>query len=253
MEKTQKKKPKNHLISAQHIKSLKGRSKISMLTAYDYLFAQILDESGIDIVLVGDSLGNVALGYRNTVPVTLNEMIIHTQAVSRAVKNSMVVADLPFGTFQQDKKHALSCAIDLVKSGANAVKLEGAEYLEAVKAIVAAGIPVMGHLGFTPQSVNQSGYRVQGTVDSIKKDAKKLEKAGCFAVVLELVPEDLSKQITKELKIPTIGIGSGPHCDGQVLVTADMLGIYENPPKFVVKQANLRGQVINAVKRFIAG
>lgn len=222
-----------------------------MLTAYDFLFAQILDEAGIDIVLVGDSLGNVALGYKNTVPVTLMEMIIHTQAVARAVSNAMIVSDLPFGTFQQGTEHALCSAIDLIKAGANAVKLEGAEYTDSIKMMVKAGIPVMGHLGFTPQSVNLTGHKGQGSRVKLIHDAKKLEKAGCFAVVLEMVPEAFAKQITKAIKIPTIGIGSGPHCDGQVLVTADLLGLYENPPKFVKIQANLRGLAQKAITRFI--
>lgn len=222
-----------------------------MLTAYDYLFAKILDESGVDIVLVGDSLGNVGLGHRNTIPTTLTEMIIHTQAVSRGVRNAMVVADMPFGTFQQGKKTALSSAIDLVKAGANAVKLETAEYLDEIKSIVKAGIPVMGHLGFTPQSVNQSGYKYQGSRVKLVQDARKLEKAGCFAIVLEMVPEKLAKEITKSLKIPSIGIGSGKKCDGQVLVTADMLGLYPNPPKFVKKYVDLGLSIKKAVKNFI--
>ncbi|OGC03634.1 3-methyl-2-oxobutanoate hydroxymethyltransferase [candidate division WOR-1 bacterium RIFOXYA12_FULL_43_27] len=241
MEKTQ---------TAAGIKKLKGVRKISMLTAYDSLFAKILDETGIDIILVGDSLGNVALGYKNTVPVTLMEMVIHTQAVARVVQNSMIVADLPFGTFQQGVEHALCSAVDLIKAGANAVKLEGAEYTEAVKAIVKAGIPVVGHLGFTPQSVNQTGFKCKVQSEKLKAKAKKLEQAGCFAVVLEMVDEKIAAQITKALKIPTIGIGSGSHCDGQVLVTADLLGLYENPPKFVKKRSNLRNIIKSALIEF---
>ncbi|NQU18175.1 MAG: 3-methyl-2-oxobutanoate hydroxymethyltransferase [Candidatus Saganbacteria bacterium] len=251
MEKTQTQKRK----TAKTVKSLKNHRKISMLTAYDYPFAKLLDEAGIDIILVGDSLGNVGLGYKNTLPVTLTEMIIHTQAVSRAVNQAMVVTDMPFGTFQQGPKHALSCAIDLIKAGAQAVKIEGAQHLDSIKAIIRAGIPVMGHLGFTPQSVNQLGYSIQGKsklqTSNIKKDAKRLEKLGCFSVVLELVPPDLAKQVSSSLKIPVIGIGAGPHCDGQVLVTHDLLGLYPNPPSFVKKQANLNPLIKKALQKFI--
>ncbi|MFA4966813.1 MAG: 3-methyl-2-oxobutanoate hydroxymethyltransferase [Candidatus Margulisiibacteriota bacterium] len=229
--------------------SIIKKQNISALTAYDYPIAKLLDESGIDIILVGDSLGNVMLGYRNTIPVTMTEMIIHTQAVSRAVNRALVVADLPFGSYQKGTKEALSNAIDLVKAGAEAVKLEGAEYLDEVKSMIRAGIPVMGHLGFTPQSVNKLGHKLQ---DVSVRDAKKLEAAGCFAVVLEMVPPDTAQKITKALKIPTIGIGSGPHCDGQILVTYDMIGLYPNPPKFVRKYADLSSDITKAVKNFIA-
>jgi len=230
--------------------------KLTALTAYDYPLARILDECGIDIILVGDSVGNVMLGYRNTLPVTMTEMIIHTQAVSRAVERALIVADLPFGSYQSDPRLAVSNAADLIKAGAEAVKLEGAEHLEAVKKIIKAGIPVMGHVGFTPQSVNRIGARVQGRGKreevKIFTDAKKLEKAGCFAVVLELMPPELAEKITKTLKIPTIGIGAGPHCDGQVLVTYDMLGLYPNPPKFVKRYVDLSSQIKTAVNKFKA-
>lgn len=232
----------------------RSKQKISMLTAYDFTFAKLLDNAGVDIVLVGDSLGNVMLGYENTLPVTLVEMIIHTQAVSRGVNRAMVVADMPFGSFQQGKNDAVSSAIELTKAGANAVKVEGAEYIDEIKAIIKTGIPVMGHLGFTPQSVNALGYKVQGkdtkSRSKIIMDAKDLEKAGCFAIVLELVPADLAKKITKSLKIPVIGIGAGDDCDGQVVVTYDMLGIYSNPPSFVKKYADLGTQIITAIKKF---
>lgn len=234
-----------------------AKQPISMLTAYDHLFARILDEAGLDVILVGDSLGNVALGYRNTVPVTMLEMMVHTQAVSRGVERAMVVADLPFGSYQKDSQEAVSNAIELVKAGAEAVKLEGAEYLEAIKAIIKAGIPVMGHLGFTPQAVYQIGCKIQGkgrrSAARTLKNAKALEKAGCFAIVLEMIPEDLAKRISKALKIPVIGIGAGKHCDGQVLVTADMLGLYPNPPSFVKKQADLRSIIKKAVKKHLFG
>lgn len=228
-----------------------------MLTAYDYPIARILDESGIDIVLVGDSLGNVMLGYRNTLPVTMTEMIVHTQAVSRAVKRAMVVADMPFGSYQSDPSLAVKNAVDLIKAGAEAVKVEGAEYVEVIRRILKAGIPVMGHLGFTPQSVYKIGTRVQGLGTREKsrllKDARALEKAGCFAVVLEMVEPKLAQQIKKALKIPVIGIGSGENLDGQVLVTYDLLGLYPKPPKFAKKYVDLAPMIKKAVRRFISG
>lgn len=249
---------KEKKVTVGEIQSKKSKiQKISMLTAYDYPIAKLLDESGIDIVLVGDSLGNVMLGYRNTLPVTMTEMIVHTQAVSRAVKRAMIVADMPFGSYQSDPRLAVSNAVDLIKAGAEAVKVEGAEYLETIKRILKAGIPVMGHLGFTPQSVYMIGARVVGKVKSqkskIKSDAKKLEKAGCFAIVLEMVEPKLAQQIKKAVKIPVIGIGSGEGLDGQVLVTYDMLGLYPNPPKFAKKYVDLAPQIRSAVKKFISG
>jgi 3-methyl-2-oxobutanoate hydroxymethyltransferase len=249
------------LAKEEKITSLKVRRsklehrQISMLTAYDHPIARILDESGIDIILVGDSLGNVMLGYRNTLPVTMTEMIVHTQAVSRAVKRALVVADMPFGSYQSDPKLAVSNAIDLVKAGAEAVKIEGAEYLETIKRILKAGIPVMGHLGFTPQAVYQIGTRVKGQGSRERKellaDAKKLEKAGCFAIVLEMVEPGVAQKIKKALKIPVIGIGSGGNLDGQVLVTYDMLGLYPKPPKFAQKYADLAPQIKAAVRKFM--
>jgi 3-methyl-2-oxobutanoate hydroxymethyltransferase len=228
--------------------------KLVMLTAYDYPFAKILDEAGVDIVLVGDSLGNVALGYQNTLPVTMEEMIIHTKAVARGVKSALLVADLPFGSYQKNDESAVANAVKLVKAGAEAVKLEGAEYLGAVRRIIKTGIPVMGHLGFTPQSVNLLGARVQGRgareAKKILDEAKALEKAGCFALVLELIPEELAAKITKAVKIPTIGIGAGRQVDGQVLVTADLLGLYENPPSFVKPKLGLRRLILESVKEY---
>jgi 3-methyl-2-oxobutanoate hydroxymethyltransferase len=230
--------------------------KIIMLTAYDFPFAKILDDAGVEIVLIGDSLGNVALGYRNTLPVSVPEMVIHTRAVSRAVERAMLVADMPFGSFQKDPKDALSNAIKLVKAGAEGVKIEGVEYLEAIKKIIKAGIPVMGHLGFTPQSVHQlGGYAKQGkskkSAQKILRDARALQKVGCFAIVLEMVPDDLAKKITKALKIPTIGIGAGPYCDGQVLVTSDLLGLSVWMPSFVKPKANLRKAASRAIKEWM--
>lgn len=241
--------------SKVQLSKVQGR-KIVMLTAYDYPFAKILDESGIDIVLVGDSLGNVALGYENTLPVTMAEMIIHTQAVARGVRHAMVVADMPFGSFQKSSQEALSNAIALVKAGAEAVKLEGVQCLAAIKKIIRAGIPVMGHLGFTPQSVHQiGGYRVQGKgkreKGKILADAKKLEKAGCFALVLEMVPDVLARKISKTLKIPCIGCGAGHFCDGEVLVTSDVLGLSDWYPSFAQPRANLKKTAKKAVKAFI--
>ena len=230
--------------------------KITMLTAYDYPFAKILDDAGVDIVLIGDSLGNVALGYRNTLPVTMPEMVIHTRAASRAVERAMLCADMPFGSFQKDTQEALANAIKLVKAGAEAVKIEGVEYLDAISKIIKAGIPVMGHLGFTPQSVHQlGGYAKQGktkkSAQKILRDARSLQKVGCFAIVLEMVPDDLARKITKSLKIPTIGIGAGPHCDGQVLVTSDLLGLSVWMPSFAKPRANLRKTVSRAVKEWM--
>jgi len=233
----------------------KNKQKISMLTAYDYTFAKIFDESLVDVILVGDSLGNVILGYKNTIPVTLFEMIVHVQAVSRGVSRALIVSDMPFGSFQRGQKEAVSSAIDLVKSGANAVKVEGAEYLDAIKSIIKSGIPVMGHLGFTPQSVNSLGYKIQGKTDFSKKkllsDALKLQKAGCFALVIELVPEDVAAKISKALDIPVIGIGAGNKCDGQVLVSYDMLGIYDKSPSFVKRYAEMGKKIRQAVKEYI--
>jgi 3-methyl-2-oxobutanoate hydroxymethyltransferase len=229
--------------------------KLVMLTAYDHPFATILDEAGVDIVLVGDSLGNVALGYKNTLPVTMEEMVIHTKAVARGVKRALLVADLPFGSYQQNDEQAVANSIKLVKAGAEAVKLEGTGYLSAIKKIIKAGIPVMGHLGFTPQAVNLLGARVQGRgakeAKKILGEAKALETAGCFAIVLELIPDELAAKITKAVKIPTIGIGAGQRTDGQVLVTNDLLGLYENPPSFVKPKANLRSIALKAIREFI--
>jgi len=243
-------------VTTAKLKALKSkRQKICMLTAYDFPFARILDESSVDIILIGDSLGNVALGYRNTLPVSVEEMVIHTRPVAKAVERALIVADMPFGSFQKGTKDALSNAINLVKAGAEAVKIEGAGYLDAIKKIIRAGIPVMGHLGFTPQSVHQlGGYRIQGRgardAARMVRDAKALEKAGCFAVVLEMVPDALAKRITKALKIPTIGIGAGSFCDGQVLVTNDLIGLSDWFPGFVRPRANLRRAVSRAVRAF---
>ncbi len=232
---------------------------IVMITAYDYPSAQMVDEAGVDIILVGDSLGMVVLGYENTLPVTMEDMLRHTAAVVRGTKRAMVVGDMPFMSYQLSPEQALENAGRFIKeAGAHAVKLEGGEeVLDAIKKITSAGIPVMGHIGLTPQSIHRiGGYRVQGRekeqAEKLKKDAKLLEEAGCFSIVLEAVPMELAKEITQTLSIPTIGIGAGPHCDGQVLVYHDVLGIFQEfKPKFVKRYANLREKIIGAVSEYV--
>jgi len=234
-------------------------SKITALTAYDFSFAKLLDATDIDIVLVGDSLAMVALGFPNTLPVTMDEMIAHTRAVGRGIQNSLLVGDMPFMSYQVSDEQAITNAGRfLQEGGATAVKLEGGVRIaQKVRAIVQAGIPVMGHIGLTPQSVHQfGGYKVQGKnllqARQIKQDARELEKAGAFAIVLEGIPSDLAQEITECLKIPTIGIGAGPHCDGQILVLNDMLGITQDfTPKFVKRYANLDAEIKKAVGQYI--
>ncbi|MEE1075930.1 MAG: 3-methyl-2-oxobutanoate hydroxymethyltransferase [Acutalibacteraceae bacterium] len=233
--------------------------KISMLTAYDYSTAKLMDESGINAILVGDSLGNVVLGYEDTISVTVDDMIHHGRAVARGAKNAMVVIDMPFMSYQTSVYDAVVNAGRLMKEGrANAVKLEGGtEVCEQIKAITNAGIPVMAHLGLTPQSINAfGGYKVQGkTADDAQKlldDAKAVAKAGAFALVLECVPAKLAELVSKTIKIPTIGIGAGAGCDGQVLVYQDMLGMYSDfTPKFVKKYADLGSIMKEAFKNYI--
>jgi 3-methyl-2-oxobutanoate hydroxymethyltransferase len=229
--------------------------RISMLTAYDYSSAQLLAEAEIDVVLVGDSLGNVVLGYETTIPVTLDEMIHHTKAVARGNNKSLVIGDMPFLTYHTSTADALrNAGRFLQEAGAQGVKLEGGrERLEVVKVLVDAGIPVMGHLGLTPQSVHQlGGFKVQGKTEQAAKklieDALALEQAGIFALVLECVPAGLAEQVTAALNIPTIGIGAGAGCNGQVLVIHDMLGLNGNKvPKFVKQFANIRKDMLQAV------
>lgn len=244
------------------VTNLRGKKQagtpITMLTSYDYAMAKLVDEAGIDMILVGDSLGNVALGYDSTLPVTMEDMIHHTKAVCRAAKQAMVVADMPFMSYQTSTRDALYNAGRLVKeAGAQAVKLEGGiEILEAVRAIVSAGIPVVGHLGLTPQSIHQlGGFKVQGkdsqTAQKLLDDAKLLAKAGICALVLECVPEKLAAKVTEAVETPTIGIGAGSACDGQVLVINDMLGMYSDfTPKFVKKFAHLQQQMKEAVEAY---
>jgi 3-methyl-2-oxobutanoate hydroxymethyltransferase len=243
------------------IKKMKTQGeKIAMLTAYDFGMASILDESDIDILLVGDSLGNVVLGYDTTLPVTMEDMIHHTRAVARGSLKALIVADLPFLSYQVSQESALANAGRLLKEGnAQAVKLEGGrEHAEIVRKMTLSGIPVMAHLGLTPQSIHQlGGYKVQGkkedAAEKMMKDATILEEAGAFSLVLECVPEKLAAEITRALSIPTIGIGAGVSCDGQVLVVNDMLGMNDRmTPKFVKKYAQLSHEIKNAARRYVS-
>jgi 3-methyl-2-oxobutanoate hydroxymethyltransferase len=227
-----------------------------MLTAYDALTARVLDEAGIPLLLVGDSLGNNVLGYDSTIPVTMEESLVFTAAVARGARNAMIIGDLPFGSYQASPAEAMRNAAKLVKVGANAVKLEGGQRsVEAVRLITAAGVPVMGHLGLTPQSANAfGGFRVQGrgeAGDLLVADALALQEAGCFSLVLEAIPAELGKRVTEALQIPTIGVGAGPHTDAQVLVITDLLGLTRDPaPRFVKRYAHLRSTIAEAAQRF---
>ena len=236
---------------------MKGKEKIVMITAYDAPSARIAWEAGVDVILVGDSLGNNVLGYKDTIPVTMEEMLIHVAAVRRGAEKAFIVADMPFLSYQVSESEAIKNAGLFLKYGANAVKLEGGkDFAGLIKRLVASGIPVMGHLGLTPQSVNVfGGYKVQGkTEDSRKKlieDAMALEEAGVFSIVLEMVVEEVAREITEKIKVPTIGIGAGRYCDGQVLVWHDVLGLNpEFSPKFVRKYADLYRISLEAVKAY---
>ncbi len=231
--------------------------RFAMLTAYDHPTAAVLDAAGIPVILVGDSVGDNVLGYDSTVPVTVEEMIHHSRAVKRGAPHAVVVADLPFGSYQISVEDGLRAGVRLLKEGgANAVKAEGAGHVvELAQRSVEMGMPFMGHLGLTPQSVNQLGYRVQGrdegSAEQLLADARALEAAGAFAVVLEAVPSDLAGRVTAALSIPTIGIGAGPQCDGQVLVLHDLLGLSTRPaPRFAKAYTDLRSQMLDAVKAF---
>jgi 3-methyl-2-oxobutanoate hydroxymethyltransferase len=234
--------------------------KISMLTAYDFSMARILDEAGIDVLLVGDSASNVMAGHETTLPITLDQMIYHASSVIRAVKRAFVVVDLPFGSYQGNSKEALNSAIKIMKeSGAHGVKLEGgSEIKESVERILTAGIPVMGHLGLTPQSIYKFGTYVvrakeEAEAEKLRQDAILLEKIGCFAIVLEKVPAKLAAEVAKSIDIPIIGIGAGSGVDGQVLVSHDMLGInYEFKPRFLRRYLNLYDDIKNAVQTYIS-
>lgn len=233
--------------------------KISMITAYDFSFARVFDAAGIDVILVGDSASNVMAGHETTLPITLDQMIYHAASVIRGVNRCLVVVDMPFGSYQSNSKEALASAIRIMKeTGAHAIKLEGGEeVLESINRIVAAGVPVMGHLGLTPQSIYKFGtYNVRAKEEAeaakLRKDAKLLEDAGCFAMVLEKIPATLAKEVSASIHIPTIGIGAGKHCDGQVLVMHDMLGINtEFRPRFLRQYLNLHEQITGAVQHYI--
>ena len=236
----------------------KNSERISMLTAYDFSFAKIIDEAGIDIILVGDSASNVMAGHETTLPITLDQMIYHASSVVRAVNRALVIVDLPFGTYQADSKEALKSAIKIMKeSGAHAVKLEGGyQAKESIERIIQAGIPVMGHLGLTPQSIYKFGtYEVRAKdkqeADTLLNDALMLEEIGCFSVLLEKIPNTLSKEVSSKLTVPIIGIGAGSHVDGQVLVLQDMLGMNKDfSPRFLRRYLDLDSLVIYAVKKY---
>jgi 3-methyl-2-oxobutanoate hydroxymethyltransferase len=243
--------------SVRDILSMKGSKKITVITAYDYTTAQLCDKAGVDILLVGDSGGMVMLGYDSTIPVTMEQMCFFTEAVSKGRQNAMVVADMPFMSYQASKSQAIENAGRLVKAGADAVKLEGGlEIKDTVRAIVEIGIPVMGHIGFQPQTTTlQEGYKVQAkTKDSalrLIENAKALEEAGAFSIALEMVTKEVSEILTESIEIPTIGIGSGPSCDGQVLVVHDVLGLYEKiKPKFAKRYRELGVEIVRAVESY---
>ena len=247
-------------VTTLRLKEMKDRGeKISMLTSYDYSMAKIVDKAGVDVILVGDSAANVMAGWETTLPITLDQMIYHASSVVRAVERALVVCDMPFGTYQSDSQAALDSAIRIMKeTGADSVKMEGGEeILDSVKRILAAGIPVMGHLGLTPQSIHKFGtYSVrakeEAEAEKLVRDAKLLEEAGCFAIVLEKIPAALAERVSKELSIPTIGIGAGGACDGQVLVVHDMLGINKGfSPRFLRRYADLYTVMTEAISRYV--
>ncbi|MGM9475398.1 3-methyl-2-oxobutanoate hydroxymethyltransferase [Pedobacter sp. GSP4] len=247
-------------VTTHTLQEMKQRGeKISMLTAYDYSMATILDDAGLDVLLVGDSASNVMAGHETTLPITLDQMIYHAASVIRAVKRAFVVVDLPFGSYQGNSKEALNSAIRIMKeSGAHGVKLEGGEeIIESVQRIITAGIPVMGHLGLTPQSIYKFGtYTVRAKeeeeANKLKTDVLALQAAGCFAIVLEKIPASLGKLVTESLDIPTIGIGAGQHCDGQVLVVNDMIGLTKGfKPRFLRQYINLYDEILGAAQAYI--
>lgn len=247
-------------VTTQTLQELKqNEEKISMLTAYDYTMARIVDQAGIDVILVGDSASNVMAGNETTVPMTLDHMIYHSSSVVKGARKALVIADLPFMSYQVTGTEALKSAGRMMKeAGVHGVKLEGGRTIvDTVRRIVNAGIPVMGHLGLTPQSIYQFGtYKVRATddeeADKLQEDAKKLEKAGCFAIVLEKIPTGLARTVTRSLSIPTIGIGAGPDCDGQVLVLHDMLGLDKQfQPRFIRRYLDLEEEINDAVQHYI--
>lgn len=247
-------------ITTHTLQKMKAKGeKIAMLTAYDFSFSKMIDSAGVDIILVGDSASNVMAGHETTLPITLDQMIYHAASVVRGANRSLVVVDLPFGSYQSNSQIALASAIRIMKeTGAHAIKLEGGEeVLDSIKSIVSAGIPVMGHLGLTPQSIYKFGtYNVrakeEAEANKLKQDALLLQEAGCFSIVLEKIPATLAKTVSESLQIPTIGIGAGGHCDGQVLVMHDMLGInVDFKPRFLRQYLNLHEQITGAVKQYI--
>ncbi|ASJ09248.1 3-methyl-2-oxobutanoate hydroxymethyltransferase [Thermococcus siculi] len=243
-------------ITPRRVIEMKGREKIAMVTAYDYPSALIADKAGMDIIFIGDSLGMVVYGEENTLNVSMEQMVFHTRAVAKAVKRALVLADMPFGSYEIDTDDGLRNAVKLIQAGADAVKIEGGyDHRKLVRKLVRMGIPVMGHTGLTPQRyLRLGGYRLMGEteeeIEEILRDAKALEKAGAFAVVLEFTLADVAKLVTEEISIPTIGIGSGPWVDGQVLVWHDLLGIYEEVPPFVKKYADIGGMMRIALEEY---
>lgn len=243
-------------ITPRKIMEMKGREKIAMVTAYDYPSALLADRAGIDIVFVGDSLGMVVYGEPNTLNVSMEQMVFHTRAVAKAVKRALVLADMPFGSYEVSVEEGVRNAMRLIQAGADAIKIEGGyDHKKLVKKLVRMGIPVMGHTGLTPQRyLRLGGYRLMGEteeeIEEILRDAKALEKAGAFAVVLEFVLADVAKLVTEEVSIPTIGIGAGPYVDGQVLVWHDILGLYERSPPFAKRYADLRNIIQLALENY---
>lgn len=247
-------------ITTNTLQKMKGSGKkIAMITAYDFSFAGLFDAAGIDVILVGDSASNVMAGHETTLPITLDQMIYHASSVIRGAGRCLVVVDLPFGSYQSNSDIALASAIRIMKeTGAHAIKLEGGEeVLDSVKRIIGAGIPVMAHLGLTPQSIYKFGTynvraREEAEANKLRKDARLLEEAGCFGLVLEKIPATLAREVSQSLQIPTIGIGAGKYCDGQVLVMHDMLGINtEFKPRFLRQYLNMHEQITGAVRKYI--
>ena len=243
-------------ITPKKIIEMKGKEKIVMVTAYDYPSALIADKAGMDIIFIGDSLGMVVYGEPNTLNVTMEQMVFHTRAVARAVRRGLVLADMPFGSYEVSVEEGIENAMKLIRAGADAVKIEGGyDHRKLVRKLVRMGIPVMGHTGLTPQRyLRLGGYRLMGEtedeIEEILKDARALEKAGAFALVIEFTLSDVARFVTEEVSIPTIGIGSGPYVDGQVLVWHDLLGIYESTPPFVKRYANLRSMIQLALEEY---
>lgn len=247
-------------ITTETLRKMKfDKEKITMLTAYDYTTAKMVDAGGVDSILIGDSAANVMAGFETTLPITLDQLIYHTQCVARGVERALIVADLPFGSYQSNSEKALESAVRMMKEGgAHAVKIEGGiEIQKSIKKIVNAGIPVMGHLGLTPQSIYQFGtYKVRAKEDAeaekLLSDAKLLEDLGCFALVLEKIPAELAKKVSESISIPTIGIGAGPDCDGQVLVYQDMVGMNQGfSPKFLRRYLDLYAEITGAVSQYV--